>query len=154
MRRIVIAMTSILLAAPARAETPTKVDWFAFDVDLGGGGTLSPAKEGFFLGRVRVGYARVRGKLFSSIGAAVETRDLRAPTYGVAGELVSLRNLLAAHAAVMTSDLGDVTFELGAGWAGLRAEAQLTVSDGPTAVAVLGVVRLPLGAVAYELLRE
>ncbi len=152
MRWLVVAIVSLGLGGSAHAETPSNVDWFAFDIDVGGGAAFSPT-EGFFLGRARVGYVRVRNDLLSSIGVAVETKDFAAPTYGIAGELVSLRNGLAAHAGVMTSDASDCVVELGAGWAVLRLEVQLVVTE-PRDVAVVAFARLPLGAVAYKLLRE
>ncbi len=106
-----------------------------------------------FLGRVRAGYIRVRGELLSSIGAAAELKDLQGLTLGVAGELVSVRSGLAAHAAVMSSTSGAPGFELGAGWAGLRLEGQLALGD-RTTFAVLAFARLPLGAIAYKVWGE
>ncbi len=153
MRRIASAMLVLVLALGRRAGADElKIDWFALDLDLGGG-VAGPDVEGVFLGRVRAGYVRVRGELLSSIGAAAELKDLQGLTLGVAGELVSVRSGLAAHAAVMSSISGTPGFELGAGWAGLRLEGQLAVGD-RTTFAVLAFARLPLGAIAYKLWGE
>jgi hypothetical protein len=151
-RRIASAMLVVLaLGRPASAQD-LNIDWFALDLDLGGG-IAWPDAEGVFLGRVRTGYVRVRGRLLSSIGAAAETKDLHDLTLGIAGELVSVRSGLAAHAAVMSSTSGTPVLELGAGWAGLRLEGQLAFGD-RTAFAVLALARLPLGAIAYKLWGE
>lgn len=157
MIRIAGAMLVLVLvlgrgASADERKDDRKIDWFALDVDLGGG-VVAPDIEGVFLGRVRVGYVRVRGALLSSIGAAAELKDLEGLTLGVAGELVSTRSGLAAHAAVMVSTSGEPALELGAGWAGLRLEGQVAIGD-RTSFAALAFARLPLGAVAYKLWGE
>src|SRR5258706_6342612 len=132
-------------ASDARAE-PRHIDWFAFDIDLGGGRTFD--REWVFLGRTRVGYVRVRDDLLSSIGVAAETKDLADPTFGIAGELVTLRPGragLAVHAAAMVSSSGNPAFELGGGWAFFRLEAQVALTD-PTTFTVVAFNRLPLVA--------
>lgn len=139
-------------AREANAE-PRHIDWFAFDIDVGGGRTFGD--EWFFLGRTRVGYVRVRDNLLSSIGVAAETKDFAEPTFGLAGEVVTLSRRapgLAGHAAIMSSTSGDIAFELGAGWAGLRLEGQVALSD-PTTFTVVALARLPLGAVLYMVSR-
>lgn len=145
---LLAAATVTAWAHEANAE-PRHIDWFAFDVDVGGGRTFGD--EWFFLGRTRVGYVRVRGDLLSSIGAAAETKDLAHPTFGIAGEVVSLGRRfpgLAGHAAVMSSTSGDLAFEIGAGWLGFRLEGQVALTD-PTAFTLVALARLPLGAVLY-----
>jgi hypothetical protein len=141
----------LALGRTAAAEDNLTIDWFAVDLDLGGG-MVSPATEGVFLSRVRVGYVGVRGQILSSIGTAAELKD-RTFTFGLAGELVSVRSGLAMHFAAMSSTSGAPTVELGGGWAGLRLEGQLTLAD-RTGVAILAFARLPLGAVAYKLWGE
>ena len=97
-----------MVSAHVASAEPRHIDWFAFDLDLGGGRTLD--REWFFLGRTRVGYVRVRDDLFTSIGVAAETKDLAHPTFGIAGEALTLRKGfagLAMNAAVMSSTSGD-----------------------------------------------
>jgi hypothetical protein len=142
----------LVLGRTAAAEDNLHIDWFAVDLDLGGG-VVSPATEGVFLSRVRVGYVGVRGQILSSIGVAGELKDLTGFTFGLAGELVSVRSGVAAHFAAMSSTSGNPTVELGGGWAGLRIEGQLTLAD-RTGFAILAFARLPLGAVAYKLWGE
>lgn len=154
MRQRVAMLVWLALASVARADasSPDRIDWFAFDIDLGGGIT-TPDPEAVFLGRVRVGYVRVRGALLSSIGVATETKDFADVTFGVAGELVSTNTGLAAHAAVMATTRARPVIELGAGWAGLRVEGQTALAD-PTSYAVLAFARLPLAAIAWKLWGE
>ena len=149
-----LATVLVMISADAAEAEPRRIDWFAFDIDLGGGRTLD--HEWFFLGRTRVGYVRVRDDLLTSIGVAAETKDLGAPTFGLAGEVVTLRKGiagLAGHAGVMSSTSGDLAFELGGGWAFFRVEVQVALND-PTTYSVLAFNRLPLGAIAYKLWGE
>jgi len=139
----------LALGRTAAAEENLHIDWFAVDLDLGGG-VVSPATEGVFLSRVRIGYVGVRGQILSSIGAAAELKDLTGLTFGLAGELVSVRSGLAMHFGAMSSTSGHPTVELGGGWAGLRLEGQLTLAD-RTGFAVLAFARVPVGAIAYKL---
>ena len=152
--RSIVVLAVFALAGTAHADDRSrKIDWFAFHLDIGDGAAFHPT-ENIFLGRVQAGYVRVRGNLLSSIVAAVETKDLGDATYGIGGELVSVKNGAAVHAAVMTADATDVTFELGAGFAILRVEGQLRVGDASTSGALLGFIRLPFGAIAWKLLRD
>lgn len=153
LRLLAGALLVLVLALDRRAGAgELKIDWFALDLDLGGG-VAGPDVEGVFLGRARAGYVRVRGDLLSSVGAAAELKDLQGLTLGVAGELVSVRSGLAAHAAVMSSTSGTPALELGAGWTILRLEGQLAFGD-RTTFAVLAFARLPFGAIAYKLWGE
>jgi hypothetical protein len=150
--RRIAALLGVLALPRGAAADERHIDWFALDVDLGGG-VAWPDREGVFLGRARTGYVRVRGELLSSVVAAAETKDLQDLTLGVGGELVSVRSGLAVHGAVMASTSGTPALELGAGWAGLRLEGQVAFGD-RTAFAVVAFARLPFGAIAYKLWGE
>jgi hypothetical protein len=150
--RWLFALLVLVFSRDAFAE-PRHIDWFAFDIDVGGGRVFGD--EWFFLGRTRVGYVRVRDDLFSSIGVAAETKDFAHPRFGIAGEVLTLDRRfpgLAGHAAIMSSTSGDIAFELGAGWAGLRLEGQVALTD-PTTFTVVALARLPLAAVLYVMSR-
>jgi hypothetical protein len=143
-----------MVACGAASAEPRHIDWFAFDLDTGGGRILD--HEWFFLGRTRVGYVRVRDDWFSSIGIAAETKDFGQPTFGLGASVLSLRKGftgLVVHGAVMSSTSGDLAFELGGGWTFFRVEVQVALTD-PTTYTVVAFNRLPLGAIAYKLWGE
>jgi hypothetical protein len=150
--RLFAGVLVALVATSRVSAEPRHIDWFALDLDLGGG-IVWPDREAVFFGRARVGYARARDDLLSSIGVAASTKELAALRIGVAAEAVWLRNGLAGNAGVMMSSEGDPAFELGAGWLGLRVEGQIELSE-PAKFAVVAFARIPLGAVAYKLWGE